>query len=170
MPFSTLGLIPPLARAVSEMGFTAPTPIQTEAIPAILKGADLQGCAQTGSGKTAAFALPLLQLLQQDGTTHLPRRVRALVLVPTRELAAQVGEVLRSLAQHLPQAPKVAVVFGGVSINPQMMGLRGGADVVVATPGRLLDLVDHNALTLAAQTCWCWTRPTACWTWALPTS
>jgi ATP-dependent RNA helicase RhlE len=96
--------------------------------------------------------------------------VRALVLVPTRELAAQVGEVIRSLAQHLPQRPKVAVVFGGVSINPQMMGLRGGADVVVATPGRLLDLVDHNALKLRREPCWCWTKPTACWTWALPTS
>jgi ATP-dependent RNA helicase RhlE len=149
MPFSTLGLSPALVRAVGELGFTTPTPIQTEAIPAVLRGADLLGSAQTGSGKTAAFALPLLQLLQ-DGQQHTPRRVRALVLVPTRELAAQVGEVLRSLAQHLPQPAKVAVVFGGVSINPQMMGLRGGADVVVATPGRLLDLVEHNALKLSA--------------------
>ena len=131
------------------MGFVAPTPIQTEAIPAILRGADVVGSAQTGSGKTAAFALPLLQRLQA-GATPTPRQVRALVLVPTRELAAQVGEVVRSLAQHLPQPVKVAVVFGGVSINPQMMGLRGGADVVVATPGRLLDLVDHNALQLAS--------------------
>ena len=131
------------------MGFVAPTPIQEAAIPAILRGADVVGSAQTGSGKTAAFALPLLQQLQA-GATHTPRRVRALILVPTRELAAQVGEVVRSLAQHLPQPVKVAVVFGGVSINPQMMGLRGGADVVVATPGRLLDLVDHNALQLAS--------------------
>ncbi|MDB5847263.1 MAG: helicase [Rhodoferax sp.] len=151
MPFHSLGLSPALVRAVGELGFTAPTPIQAEAIPAVLRGADLLGSAQTGSGKTAAFALPLLQLLQ-DGLKHTPRRVRALVLVPTRELAAQVGEVLRSLAQHLPQPPKVAVVFGGVSINPQMMGLRGGADVVVATPGRLLDLVEHNALKLSAVT------------------
>ena len=149
MPFSFLGLSPALARAAGELGFAAPTPIQTEAIPAALRGADLLGCAQTGSGKTAAFALPLLQRLEQ-GPQHTPRRTRALVLVPTRELAAQVGEVIRSLAQHLPQRPKVAVVFGGVSINPQMMGLRGGADVVVATPGRLLDLVQHNALKLAA--------------------
>ena len=131
------------------MGFVAPTPIQTEAIPAILRGADVVGSAQTGSGKTAAFALPLLQRLQA-GATPTPRQVRALVLVPTRELAAQVGEVVRSLAQHLPQPVKVAVVFGGVSINPQMMGLRGGADVVVATPGRLLDLVEHNALRLSS--------------------
>jgi ATP-dependent RNA helicase RhlE len=149
MPFSVLGLSPALVNALGELGFAAPTPIQAEAIPAALRGADLLGCAQTGSGKTAAFALPLLQRLQQE-PHHTPRRTRALVLVPTRELAAQVGEVIRSLAQHLPQRPKVAVVFGGVSINPQMMGLRGGADVVVATPGRLLDLVQQNALKLAS--------------------
>jgi ATP-dependent RNA helicase RhlE len=149
MPFSSLGLSPALVRAAGELGFATPTPIQSEAIPAVLRGADLLGSAQTGSGKTAAFALPLLQQLQA-GPHHTPRRVRALVLVPTRELAAQVGEVIRSLAQHLPQPPKVAVVFGGVSINPQMMGLRGGADVVVATPGRLLDLLQHNALKLSA--------------------
>src|SRR5687767_6278890 len=149
MPFSFLGLSPALVRAAGELGFATPTPIQAEAIPAALRGADLLGCAQTGSGKTAAFALPLLQRLEQ-GPQHTARRTRALVLVPTRELAAQVGEVIRSLAQHLPQRPKVAVVFGGVSINPQMMGLRGGADVVVATPGRLLDLVQHNALKLGS--------------------
>ena len=149
MPFSALGLSPELARAAGELGFSTPTLIQAQAIPAILRGADLLGSAQTGSGKTAAFGLPLLQLLQQ-GRSQTPRRVRALVLVPTRELAAQVGEVLRSLGQHLPLPLRVAVVFGGVSINPQMMGLRGGADVVVATPGRLLDLLDHNALKLAS--------------------
>jgi superfamily II DNA/RNA helicase len=115
----------------------------------VLGGADLLATAQTGSGKTAAFALPLLQRLQ-SGPVHTPRRVRALVLVPTRELAAQVGEVLRSLAQHLPSRPRIAVAFGGVSINPQLMALRGGADVMVATPGRLLDLVEHNALRLSA--------------------
>ncbi|WP_137894763.1 DEAD/DEAH box helicase [Ramlibacter sp. 2FC] len=153
MPFLSLGLSPELVRAAGELGFSAPTPIQAEAIPAILRGADLLGSAQTGSGKTAAFALPLLQQLLAASPEQPPRgarRVRALVLVPTRELAAQVGEVLRSLGQHLAQPPKVAVVFGGVSINPQMMGLRGGADLVVATPGRLLDLVEHNALKLAA--------------------
>ena len=149
MPFSSLGLSPALVRAVGELGFATPTPIQAQAIPAILRGADVLGCAQTGSGKTAAFALPLLQLLEA-GRRHTPRRVRALVLVPTRELAAQVGEVMRGLAKDLPQPPKIAVVFGGVSINPQMMGLRGGADVVVATPGRLLDLMEHNALKLSA--------------------
>ncbi|MDO9252537.1 DEAD/DEAH box helicase [Hydrogenophaga sp.] len=149
MPFISLGLAPTLAQAAAELGFTAPTPIQLEAIPAVLGGADLLATAQTGSGKTAAFALPLLQRLQ-TGPVHTPRRVRALVLVPTRELAAQVGEVLRSLAQHLPSRPRIAVAFGGVSINPQLMALRGGADVMVATPGRLLDLVEHNALRLSA--------------------
>jgi len=149
MSFSSFGLSPALVHAVSRLGLTTPTPIQAAAIPEILQGRDLLGAAQTGSGKTAAFALPLLQQLQ-PGATGGPRRVRALVLVPTRELAAQVGEVLRSLAQHLQAPLKVAVVFGGVSINPQMMGLRGGADVVVATPGRLLDLVQHNALHLSA--------------------
>jgi len=149
MPFSALGLSPALVQAATALGFATPTPIQEAAIPAILRGADVVGSAQTGSGKTAAFALPLLQRLQA-GAAHTPRRVRALVLVPTRELAAQVGEVVRSLGQHLAQPPKVAVVFGGVSINPQMMALRGGADVVVATPGRLLDLVEHNALKLSA--------------------
>ncbi len=153
MPFASLGLSPALARAAAELGFTAPTPIQTEAIPAILRGADVWASAQTGSGKTAAFALPALQRHQDLALAQHPgsaRRVHTLVIVPTRELAAQVGEVLRSLGQPLAQPPKVAVVFGGVSINPQMMALRGGADVVVATPGRLLDLVEHNALKLAS--------------------
>ncbi|NMM82710.1 RNA helicase [Acidovorax sp. SRB_14] len=154
MPFASLGLSPALARAASDLGFAAPTPIQAQAIPAILRGADVWASAQTGSGKTAAFALPALQQ-HQDVLLAQPRsggarRVHTLVVVPTRELAAQVGEVLRSLGQHLAQPPKVAVVFGGVSINPQMMALRGGADMVVATPGRLLDLVEHNALKLAS--------------------
>lgn len=148
MPFSSLGLSPALLRAVSARSYAVPTAIQAAAIPAVLQGRDVLGSAQTGSGKTAAFALPLLQQLEQ-APNEKPRRVRALVLVPTRELAAQVGEEFRSLAQHLPQPLKVTVVFGGVSINPQMMGLRGGTDIVVATPGRLLDLIDHNALTLA---------------------
>ena len=149
MPFASLGLSSALVRAAGESGFTTPTPIQAQAIPAVLRGADVLGSAQTGSGKTGAFVLPMLQLLQ-DEARHTPRRVRALILVPTRELAAQVGEVVRGLAQHLPQATKVAVLFGGVSVNPQMMGLRGGADIVVATPGRLLDLVDSNALKLSS--------------------
>lgn len=150
MPFASLGLAPALLRAVREQGFTAPTAIQTSAIPAIVCGADVWAAAPTGSGKTAAFALPLLQRLTEAPRPDGKRRPRVLVLVPTRELAAQVAEVFRGLAQHLPQPLKIAVIFGGVSINPQMMGLRGGADIVVATPGRLLDLVDHNALQLSS--------------------
>ena len=156
MPFASLGLAPELIRAANALGFATPTPIQAQAIPEVLKGRDVLALAQTGSGKTAAFCLPLLQILQ--GQAHLsarsaspepkPRRKPAhtLILVPTRELAAQVGDVIHSLAAQLPVAVKTAVVFGGVSINPQMLGLRGGADILVATPGRLLDLVNHNAL------------------------
>jgi len=148
MPFDSLGLAPALVQAAARSGFSTPTPIQAAAIPAILQGRDLRGSAQTGSGKTAAFSLPLLQRLteQREG----PRRVRALVLVPTRELAGQVGDTMHDLAQHLPERLKIVTAFGGVSINPQMMSLRGGADIVVATPGRLLDLVEHNALRLDA--------------------
>jgi len=149
MPFDSLGLAPALVQAAAESGYAAPTAIQAAAIPAILQGRDVRGSAQTGSGKTAAFSLPLLQRLAAEPAPS-PRRVRALVLVPTRELAAQVGETMRSLAQHLPERLKIAIAFGGVSINPQMMSLRGGADIVVATPGRLLDLVEHNALKLGA--------------------
>ena len=149
MPFSSLGLSPSLLRAVSAKAYLAPTPIQAQAIPAALQGRDVLGSAQTGSGKTAAFVLPLLQQLEQ-APFESPRRVGALILVPTRELCAQVGEEIRKLAEHMPRAVKVSIVFGGVSINPQMMRLRGGTDIVVATPGRLLDLVDHNALTLGS--------------------
>nr|WP_269838934.1 DEAD/DEAH box helicase [Paucibacter sp. M5-1]MCZ7881145.1 DEAD/DEAH box helicase [Paucibacter sp. M5-1] len=152
MSFSTLGLSPALLRAVREQGYHAPTPIQSAAIPAVLGGGDVLGLAQTGSGKTAAYALPLLQrvLAARDGG---PRRLRALLLLPTRELAEQVGEVLREFARALPEPLKIAIAYGGVSINPQLMALRGGVDIMVATPGRLLDLVEHNALRLdTAQT------------------
>ena len=149
MPFSSLGLSPSLLRAVSAKAYLAPTPIQAQAIPAALQGRDVLGSAQTGSGKTAAFVLPLLQQLEQ-APFESPRRVHALILVPTRELSTQVGEEIRKLAEHMPRAVKVSIVFGGVSINPQMMRLRGGTDIVVATPGRLLDLVSHNALALGS--------------------
>ncbi|MFC0169868.1 DEAD/DEAH box helicase [Pseudoduganella danionis] len=146
MSFSSLGLVPPLVNAVTEIGYQHPTAIQRAAIPVILRGGDVLGAAQTGSGKTAAFALPLLQSLLDNRSG--PRQLHGLVLVPTRELAVQVGESIRKLVAHLPMQIKVAIVFGGVSINPQMMALRGGADIVVATPGRLLDLIDHNALKI----------------------
>ena len=155
MPFASMGLYPALLRAIASKGYAAPTPIQVAAIPAVLAGRDVLGTAQTGSGKTAAFALPILQRLADNVQTK-PRVPQALVLVPTRELAAQVSETFRNFEQYLPHPPhmasalKVSTVFGGVSINPQMLGLRGGTDIVVATPGRLLDLVTHNALSLAS--------------------
>jgi len=148
MSFANLGLSPTILQAISERGYTTPTPIQTAAIPEILRGNDVLAAAQTGSGKTAAFALPLLQLVQ-DSPTERPRRPRTLILVPTRELAQQTAESIRTLAQTAPQPLKIAALFGGVSINPQMMDLRGGVDIVVATPGRLLDLIEHNALSIA---------------------
>ena len=137
--WDALGLSPRLLRAVQALGLDAPTPVQAAALPAALNGQDVLACAPTGSGKTAAYALPLLQRL----AAHAPigkRRPQALVLVPTRELAAQVGETLQTLAEHLPKPVKLSVLYGGVSINPQLMALRGGADVVVATPGRLLEI------------------------------
>jgi ATP-dependent RNA helicase RhlE len=147
VPALVPALVPGLLRGIEEKGYTTPTAIQLAAIPAILKGRDVVASAQTGSGKTAAFALPLLQLLI-DAPFTKSRTVRGLVLVPTRELAVQVGESILALGKYIPQLPKVTVVFGGVSINPQMMGLRNGADIIVATPGRLIDLIEHNAVKL----------------------
>lgn len=147
--FESLGLAPPLAQACAQAGFDAPSPIQAAAIPPLLQGRDLLGIAPTGSGKTAAFVLPLLQRLLA-GRERGFRRVRVLVLVPTRELAAQVADVFVGLGAGFEWPLKVAVLYGGVSVNPQMLGLRGGADIVVATPGRLLDLLGRNALRLGA--------------------
>src|ERR1700712_3604687 len=150
MTFQSLGLGEPFERAARQRGYLGPTPIQAAAIPPALAGRDVLGSAKTGSGKTQAFGWPVLQRLSDAGVpaAGAPRPVRALVLAPTRELAAQIGESLREDAQHLKVALKIAITFGGVSINPQMMRLRGGADIVVATPGRLLDLVDQNAVSL----------------------
>lgn len=151
MPFSATGLPAPLLNSVQERGYTQTTPIQAEVIPAMLQGRDVLAMAQTGSGKTAAFCLPLLaHFLQQqaDKKSGNERHVQSLILVPTRELADQVGEQLRRFSDAFPHRPKLAVLYGGIAINPQMMHLRGGADIVVATPGRLLDLVSKNALKL----------------------
>ncbi len=145
MSFAALGLHHSLVAAVAARGYVEPTPVQREAIPLILAGRDLQASAQTGSGKTAAFALPLLQRLHTPPDS--PRALQALVLAPTRELAEQIAQVMSDLARDLPQSIKVVTAVGGVSINPQMMALRGGADIVIATPGRLLDLLAHNALS-----------------------
>ncbi|WP_126969209.1 DEAD/DEAH box helicase [Xanthomonas sp. BRIP62411] len=151
MSFAHLSLSPQLQpffdTALARAGHHTPTPIQQQAIAPMLQGRDLIAMAQTGSGKTLAYALPLLQqrCLAPDVA---PRVLGALVLVPTRELAAQVEDTLRQLAAHLPRRLKIVAATGGSSINPQLLALRGGADIVVATPGRLLDLVDHNALRL----------------------
>ncbi len=147
MSFNAFPLAPDLLRAAAGSGYLVATPIQQAVIPAALSGRDVLGIAQTGSGKTAAYVLPILQAVSHQPTVS-PRRVKALVLVPTRELASQVAETVRSLARFLPHEPKLVALFGGVSVNPQMMRLRGGADIVIATPGRLLDLVDKNAVTL----------------------
>jgi ATP-dependent RNA helicase RhlE len=148
MTFADLGLSAPLLRAVAELEFVEPTPVQLVAVPAVLGGGDVWASARTGSGKTAAFLLPVLERLASRPAPPSARPVRALVLVPTHELALQIGEAARRFGRYLPAAPKIRVVIGGVSINPQMMALRGGADIVVATPGRLLDLVGRNALQL----------------------
>ena len=148
MPFSSLGLSTPLLRAVAEENYAAPTPVQWAAIPAVLGGGDLRVSAQTGSGKTAAFVLPILEQLAKE-RRGAGRFCRALILVPTRELAAQVGESVRRYGRFLPEPIKTLVVYGGVSINPQMLALGGGVDVLVATPGRLLDLIGHNAVSLS---------------------
>ncbi|MDG2125919.1 MAG: DEAD/DEAH box helicase [Verrucomicrobiales bacterium] len=146
MPFSSLGLSAPLVRAAST--YPAPTPVQSAAIPAILAGADVLTTAQTGSGKTTAFVLPLLQRWL-GSPRKTPRQVHTLILVPTRELAAQIREVVQQFSLHLPERIKIVSAVGGVSINPQMMALRGGADFIVATPGRLIDLVDRNAAQIS---------------------
>ncbi|MSR15714.1 MAG: DEAD/DEAH box helicase [Gammaproteobacteria bacterium] len=153
MPFSSLGLSQPLLQAVTAREYVAPTPIQVAAIPVILSGADVQACAQPGSGKTAAYALPLLQRLLEHSRAE-PRRSTVLVLAPTRELALQIAVSFSDYAKYFPDPIKIAALFGGVSINPQLMALRGGAEIIVSTPGRLLDVIAHNALRLSAvSTC-----------------
>jgi ATP-dependent RNA helicase RhlE len=139
-------LIEPLQRAVSEEGYTIPTPIQQQAIPHLLEGRDLLGCAQTGTGKTAAFTLPLLQEMTETKRTAPGGRPRALILTPTRELAAQIGDSIKTYGRYLNVTH--TVIFGGVGQNPQIQSLRRGLDVVVATPGRLLDLMAQGHLHL----------------------
>jgi len=143
MSFADLGLCAPILEAVAQKGYDTPSPIQLQAIPAVIQGKDVMAAAQTGTGKTAGFTLPLLERLSK-GQRAGANQARALVLTPTRELAAQVGESVRDYGRNLPLSS--AVVFGGVKINPQMMKLRKGVDVLVATPGRLLDLYNQNAV------------------------
>ena len=147
MLFSELGLAAELVRAVSEQGYSTPTPVQRQAIPAILNGRDVLAGAQTGTGKTAGFTLPLLHLLHTQKPKSNRRAVRALILTPTRELAAQVGESVDTYGKYLPL--KSAVVFGGLSINPQITQLRRGVDILIATPGRLLDHIAQKTVDLS---------------------
>lgn len=139
-------LIEPIRRAVAEEGYTIPTPIQEQAIPPIAAGRDLLGCAQTGTGKTAAFTLPLLQKLAGQAARPGSRRTRALILTPTRELALQIGDSVKTYGKHLKLSH--VVIFGGVGQQPQVNALRRGPDIVIATPGRLLDLMSQGELVL----------------------
>lgn len=148
MSFDTLGLRADILRAVSELGYSQPTPIQQQAIPAVLKGGDLLAGAQTGTGKTAGFTLPILQRLMDNPRTTTGKPViRVLVLTPTRELAAQVEESITLYGKYLPL--KSMVMFGGVGINPQIDKLRRGVDILVSTPGRLLDHVSQRTVDLS---------------------
>jgi ATP-dependent RNA helicase RhlE len=147
MSFETLGLSAGLLRAVADQGYREPTPVQRQAIPVILQGRDILAGAQTGTGKTAGFTLPLLQRLGAKPSTNGRCGVRALILTPTRELAAQVQQSVRTYGRHLPLTSEV--IFGGVKINPQINRLRRGVDILVATPGRLLDHVGQKTLDLA---------------------
>lgn len=147
MSFANLGLSEPLLKAIAEQQYTQAYPIQKEAIPAILAGKDLFGIAKTGSGKTASFALPMLELFQQKPSTR-NRSPKALVLVPTRELAMQIAEVFQTFSTRLPRKIRTLAVYGGMSINPQMKAMLG-TEILVATPGRLLDLMQNKAVSLA---------------------
>jgi ATP-dependent RNA helicase RhlE len=147
MSFENLNLIEPILRALKTEGYTTPTPIQEQSIPIILQNRDLLGCAQTGTGKTAAFAIPILQLLYQDRLQHKEQKtIKALILTPTRELAIQIDESFAAYGKHT--GLKHLVIFGGVSQNPQTDALRRGVDILVATPGRLLDLINQRFVHL----------------------
>lgn len=148
MIFKNLNLIEPILKALISEGYTQPTPIQEQAIPHILKGKDLLGCAQTGTGKTAAFAIPILQnLYNQQKASKEPKQIKVLVLAPTRELAIQIGESFTAYGQHTDL--KNTVIFGGVSQKPQTNTLRAGVDILIATPGRLLDLIGQKYINLS---------------------
>jgi ATP-dependent RNA helicase RhlE len=147
MSFDSLGLLPELLRAIQEEGYATPTPVQLQAIPMILSGCDLIAGSQTGTGKTAGFTLPMLQKLMSKPKARTRCSVRALILVPTRELAAQVGESVRTYGKYLPL--RSAIIFGGVNINPQIHTLSAGVDILIATPGRLLDHANQKTVDLS---------------------
>jgi ATP-dependent RNA helicase RhlE len=147
MLFQSLNIIEPILKSLKEEGYTTPTPIQAQAIPIVLEGTDLLGCAQTGTGKTAAFAIPILQLLNANKTYDKKRKIRSLIVTPTRELAIQIGESFNNYGRHT--GLKCAVIFGGVNQNPQTSALQNGVDILVATPGRLLDLMNQRHVSLS---------------------
>ncbi|MDQ0064766.1 DEAD/DEAH box helicase [Chryseobacterium lathyri] len=147
MSFESLGLSHNIIRSVNKLGYLKPFPIQEQAVPVILQGKDLMGIAQTGSGKTACFVMPILEKLQ-NSEIKKDRNVQVLILVPTRELAIQIDEVFRAFTENLKREVRTMAVYGGVSINPQMKGMFG-VEILIATPGRLLDLIDHNALSIS---------------------
>ena len=146
MQFQELSIIDPILKSLSEEGYTTPTPIQAQAIPIVLDGTDLLGCAQTGTGKTAAFAIPILQLLAQNRVPHAKKQVRSLIVTPTRELAIQIGESFNAYGRHLGLTS--TVIFGGVNQHSQAIALRNGVDILIATPGRLLDLINQGIISL----------------------
>ncbi|MDD3592345.1 MAG: DEAD/DEAH box helicase [Sulfurovum sp.] len=151
MSFSILGLSQPLLKAVKETGYTKPTPIQAQAIPLIIQKRDVLAAAQTGTGKTAGFTLPLLEVLSQSKPNMNKYQIRALVLTPTRELAIQVHESVKNYGKHLPY--RTAVIYGGVGINPQLAAIRKGVDIVIATPGRLLDIAGQKGIDFSKLEC-----------------
>ncbi|HRC32050.1 MAG TPA: DEAD/DEAH box helicase [Bacteroidia bacterium] len=146
MHFNSLGIIEPILKAIQEEGYTTPTPIQQQAIPIVLQGTDLLGCAQTGTGKTAAFAIPILQLLSGVHTNDKKLKIRSLIVTPTRELAIQINESFKAYGRHTKL--RSTVVFGGVAQGPQTTSLQHGVDILIATPGRLLDLMNQGYISL----------------------
>ena len=151
MSFTNLGLSEPLLKAIKEQGYDTPTPIQQKAIPVVIEGKDVLAAAQTGTGKTAGFTLPLLERLAQTQPKMQKKQIRALVLTPTRELAAQVAESIKTYGKHVPYTS--TVIFGGVGINPQLATIRKGVDIVIATPGRLLDIAGQKGIDFSALEC-----------------
>jgi ATP-dependent RNA helicase RhlE len=146
MHFESLNIIEPILRSLKEEGYTIPTPIQVQAIPIVLQGTDLIGCAQTGTGKTAAFAVPILQLLSKNKSFDRKKKIRSLIVTPTRELAIQIEESFKAYGRYT--GLNCTVVFGGVNQNPQTNALRNGVDILIATPGRLLDLMNQGFISL----------------------
>lgn len=151
MSFTNLGLSQPLLKAIQEQGYDTPTPIQQKAIPVVIEGKDVLAAAQTGTGKTAGFTLPLLERLSKTQPRMQKKQIRALVLTPTRELAAQVAESIKTYGKHVPYTS--TVIFGGVGINPQLATIRKGVDIVIATPGRLLDIAGQKGIDFSALEC-----------------